>query len=327
MNRIIATFDVITPLFLGGADPAETAELRAPSIKGVLRFWWRALAWSRCNDLAKIHAEEQQVFGAAETGQSSFQLRTRWLQEASLLSNTRSLVSNRFGTSYLGYGVINRGKGQTPRPALDGDGRFEISLLSLNREAGTSKRHDIDRHLVDALKLFGLLGGLGGRARRGWGSVAMTSVAGAEWATPVDLGMYQTALASLVGSTFNAPQPAYSAFGKGTRLWVFGVKSDPIDVLNCIGMAYQEFRKKNRTFAFGLPHKRWTGKEDRRASPLLFHLHRLRNEYAAAVAFLRSPFLEGQPLDSDYDNIDKLFEQLPVMLKQKGLAQAAAVIP
>ena len=34
--------EIVTPLFLGGADPNK-AELRAPSIKGALRFWWRAL--------------------------------------------------------------------------------------------------------------------------------------------------------------------------------------------------------------------------------------------------------------------------------------------
>jgi CRISPR-associated protein Cmr1 len=33
--------EVVTPMFLGGANNLE-AELRVPSIKGMLRFWWRA---------------------------------------------------------------------------------------------------------------------------------------------------------------------------------------------------------------------------------------------------------------------------------------------
>ena len=38
------TFDVqtVTPLFLAGADQA-TAELRAPSFRGEMRYWLRAL--------------------------------------------------------------------------------------------------------------------------------------------------------------------------------------------------------------------------------------------------------------------------------------------
>jgi CRISPR-associated protein Cmr1 len=42
MHTITFTCEVLTPLFLNGAD-GRTPELRAPSIKGALRFWWRAL--------------------------------------------------------------------------------------------------------------------------------------------------------------------------------------------------------------------------------------------------------------------------------------------
>jgi CRISPR-associated protein Cmr1 len=51
---IQATFQVTTPLFCGGAD-GSSAELRPSSVKGVLRFWWRACAWSRFDgDLTRI---------------------------------------------------------------------------------------------------------------------------------------------------------------------------------------------------------------------------------------------------------------------------------
>ena len=44
--EINARYLVTTPLFGRGADD-DRPELRLPSFKGVLRFWWRALAWSR----------------------------------------------------------------------------------------------------------------------------------------------------------------------------------------------------------------------------------------------------------------------------------------
>lgn len=42
MNTITFTCRILTPMFLNGAD-GQTPELRAPSIKGALRFWWRAI--------------------------------------------------------------------------------------------------------------------------------------------------------------------------------------------------------------------------------------------------------------------------------------------
>ena len=45
-TEIEATYRVVTPMFCGGAG-AGSAELRMPSFKGVLRFWWRALARPR----------------------------------------------------------------------------------------------------------------------------------------------------------------------------------------------------------------------------------------------------------------------------------------
>jgi len=33
---------MITPLFMAGAD-GKTPELRPPSFKGMMRFWWRAM--------------------------------------------------------------------------------------------------------------------------------------------------------------------------------------------------------------------------------------------------------------------------------------------
>jgi hypothetical protein len=70
MATIEADYTVLTPMFCAGADQSRP-ELRVPSFKGVLRFWWRALAWSRLGgDLKKIHEEEDHIFGGPGTGRS-----------------------------------------------------------------------------------------------------------------------------------------------------------------------------------------------------------------------------------------------------------------
>ena len=56
---IEAAYQVVTPLFCAGADP-KRPELRCASFKGVLRYWWRALAWRRFGgDLDAIRQNEE----------------------------------------------------------------------------------------------------------------------------------------------------------------------------------------------------------------------------------------------------------------------------
>ena len=42
MKRLTFKLQVVTPLFLSGANQ-QVAELRPPSIRGALRFWFRAM--------------------------------------------------------------------------------------------------------------------------------------------------------------------------------------------------------------------------------------------------------------------------------------------
>lgn len=62
MTAELYEFEFLTPCFCGGADPAR-AELRAPSIRGRLRWWFRALGGSR--------EDEEKVFGSVGGGRTS----------------------------------------------------------------------------------------------------------------------------------------------------------------------------------------------------------------------------------------------------------------
>jgi len=94
MSIITATYRIVTPMFLGDADQNAT-EIRPPSVKGALRFWWRALNWGRIrgqcgNDaeaLRQLHKEEANLFGAAAEdnksyGQARFMLRLKYTKDA-----------------------------------------------------------------------------------------------------------------------------------------------------------------------------------------------------------------------------------------------------
>src|SRR2546426_3883093 len=77
MQEVIFTLQTITPLFLAGADQT-TAELRAPSFRGVMRYWYRALVGglvgTDTNGLQKVMEAEKAIFGATNIG-SAVQIR------------------------------------------------------------------------------------------------------------------------------------------------------------------------------------------------------------------------------------------------------------
>ena len=62
MKAITFECETITPMFLTGAD-GRTPELRPPSIKGAMRFWWRAMNGHL--PLDKLKEEESKIFGAS----------------------------------------------------------------------------------------------------------------------------------------------------------------------------------------------------------------------------------------------------------------------
>jgi CRISPR-associated protein Cmr1 len=70
ISRARYELEVVTPLFMGGADP-KFAEIRAQSIKGLLRFWWRA--HQKETDIKKLREKENRIFGSTD-GKSRFSI-------------------------------------------------------------------------------------------------------------------------------------------------------------------------------------------------------------------------------------------------------------
>ena len=145
MKTLEARFKICTPMFLGGAEPQHTEGLRTASIKGALRFWWRALNWQRCaalhpDDTAAalraLHAHEARLFGIAADdkkppsgGQGVFLLEVH-------AQNVRA-TPRPFGASFdggvlyllgMGLGSFSDGNHCT-RSALAAGGTFGVRLL------------------------------------------------------------------------------------------------------------------------------------------------------------------------------------------------------
>src|SRR3989338_2067412 len=67
IEKISFDIETVTPMFLAGAD-GKTAELRPASLKGLLRYWWRALQAE--SDLSRLRDNESGIFGSVDRGGS-----------------------------------------------------------------------------------------------------------------------------------------------------------------------------------------------------------------------------------------------------------------
>jgi CRISPR-associated protein Cmr1 len=198
METLTFTCKIITPMFLAGAD-GKTPELRAASVKGALRFWWRA-----CNGHIGLESEvergkhgakdklitpglrdqESFIFGGtggnASEGRSSFVLQVR--PQAVRTDQRQKLVPHK-----------ERG---FEAPAFMPDQTFEV-VLRLPKVKG--KDYQVKptingqeqllftrEKLIALFQLTCLLGGVGRRARRGMGSLEIVEARSSQ-DTPIDL--------------------------------------------------------------------------------------------------------------------------------------------
>lgn len=146
MRELRVRLETVTPLLLHGAD-GRTPELRPPSFRGAMRYWWRAALGGIIGDenLETLHKLEGAVFGNPECG--------------SLISLRLGMLNVQETNVYL-----LPHKNKVSKKGLVGT--FELILSQL--------RHD-DALVWDAacasLELALTFGGIGQRSRRGYGTL------------------------------------------------------------------------------------------------------------------------------------------------------------
>lgn len=137
---------ILTPTFLYGNDK-NRAELRIPSVKGVMRYWWRAAFCEE--DINLLSEKECKLFGS-QSNKSPFSLR---IAESKIKQGRYDM---------LPY----------PRPNKKWDSHFNALMPETNFKVIVETKDEyIHKMAMCSLELSFLLGGLGKRSRRGFGSV------------------------------------------------------------------------------------------------------------------------------------------------------------
>ncbi|HDZ91915.1 MAG TPA: type III-B CRISPR module RAMP protein Cmr1, partial [Deltaproteobacteria bacterium] len=272
--------EVVTPLFLGGADPRK-AELRTPPIKGALRFWWRALYGS--DDLEDMKEREGKIFGST-TRKASLSIQLEdvgdvkpalgGLPEGAKIKTTAKGRTFRISIiQYLAYGLCqyDRSKKRNVyiREHLLPGTKFKL-LLSMK---GNPPRQQI----LDSLSMLVRYGGLGSRSRNGFGSIHIPGMS--------DRLKREGALKS------------FSALSSRSGLFRdFPARKRWEDALSDIGKVYREARmsleprhsfKKRPLIAKPLIVKGEVNISERHSKPYFLHVNKTPdNTYRGQILFL-----------------------------------------
>ncbi len=175
MELLRVTYRIVTPLFLSGAKP-DDAELRGPSIKGALRYWYRAIdpRYNLSKNIESLKKGESptyegDLFGGTgqEEGQARFLLR---LHGSDLQKEVwKGKREHPFFLRYLGFSLDRNRKYFIPEQT------FSISFRLRPLTGDEEKAREDWQCLIASIWLLGHIGGLGSRSRRGFGTVALES--------------------------------------------------------------------------------------------------------------------------------------------------------
>ena len=258
--EIKLSLQTVTPLFLGGSNPKGEPELRAPSFRGVMRFWLRALLGGILGDNPQeIFKHESAVFGSTEHA-SPVIVR---VQHQSLQFTTYSqLTANKPGLAYLLFSA-RATRSEPERKAIQG--KFGLTCQS---RSGTQSVLPFESAYA-SLWLLTHFGGIGSRSRRGGGNLQVQSVQGnvpsslpplqVEAKTPKELqqelahGLKQ--LRQWAAKAFNGSlqpnfsgQPEFDVLHPNyCRIWVVDKSFNTWDgALNEFGSVMQRFRQRRQ---------------------------------------------------------------------------------
>ena len=155
--------EVITPLFLSGAKQQEV-ELRPTSIRGMLRYWYRALLGGiGITDIKKLKELESKLWGKEDRG-SAVGIKVKNFKFAG--DGPKEILELGLGSRNPGLTYLLFSAKMNKRPYADVGSTFCIELFSHKNEADTFLSL-----ATSAFWCWVYLGGLGTRSRRGGGDL------------------------------------------------------------------------------------------------------------------------------------------------------------
>lgn len=257
-NPIDVTFELVTPAYAGGADRERTDGLRPPTLKALLRFWWRTMHPEMSS--RDLFEAEGRLFGSTEHGQG-----IRLKPNPPTGSGWPRPLATSVGTEvndtwhvYAAYGAVAWGNGAQRRnvpeipPSPQTSWTFRIMPPGNASAWNASDRSDIEK----TLWLITAFGGFGSRNRRGWGGLRVryewSSLQDPHSSTDVVLALKQgltkaIGVRSGIRIAGSGSRAAHTAFTGGTncaRVLVGPPSASAEAALKSLVEPYHEYRKR-----------------------------------------------------------------------------------
>lgn len=176
VREITVRLEMVTPVLGGSAQTRAIDEVeivRAATVRGHLRFWWRVLYGARMSSASDLYARESEIWGRAATdegGRSAVEIRID-VERAGGVDETDIDLQRTEGSYALWPAKKQSGDPQRNRPPVPQAHR---------RRPGTSFRLTLlapascEGEVTNAVRAWILFGGYGSRTRRGLGSLKVS---------------------------------------------------------------------------------------------------------------------------------------------------------
>lgn len=341
MQTVTFTLRTITPLFLAGADQT-TAELRAPSFRGLMRYWQRALVGGIVGTdnagFQQVKEAENELFGTTDKGSSiAVRVSAPSSQAKEFTEETATRVGNTWQSTGKGYllwsmaqsGKLEKGNFKPARWYFPPNTSFQIRLSSFNE-------NNIKLNQAAAtLWLLTHLGGVGSRSHRAAGSlVAQINEGDSKIKLPFQVPENAQALQEQLKQGIHLAKTLYADYKQrpiqqasfdvlarnACRIWVLQEKQPWTSAeiaMQRLGEKLQDYRSRIKLIVrrkiFGLPLMPII-RDQRRASPLLLRIAELQQHRYVVVAVLFKTVSNGVFV-KDYDLIEEWIDEFDTHLE------------
>ena len=290
--------EVVTPMFLGGAN-IKISEIRTQSIKGALRFWWRAI-YGKKYSLEEMKKKETKIFGNTEQ-KSNVTITIDGLNSVikpKELPRGTSFSVHNFPIGilhYLAYGTYKyeKGKGNVfIRSHIPNGVKFNITIK-------TNKQY-LDE-VSNSFSAFIKYGGLGSRTRNGFGSIYCNEIN--------------------FEPKFEGEIQNYTAFNEYGYVEKFGKHEKWEQALSEIGLKYRDARlsleKKHHFEKRALIAKPIEVKGEnipdeiknyRQSKSYFLHVTKIENKYQGQILFL--PNSKKEDYKAVHEKMKKSFKEV-----------------
>lgn len=320
---------VITPLFGGGYETREVDPvtiIRPATIRGHLRFWWRATAGSQFSTAQDLYKAEASIWGGAaekeiDVTAGAVVIRVENVKSGQVKQHSDLAPRPNPQTGpQEGYFLFPFQRQTGSNPVAEAKAKIDVAFR-LTVVFAKTLNDEQKNEVKNAIKAWLAFGGLGARTRRGCGALQVTENNVEDWLPPADKEGRKKWFESLSG---NRNGEAHWTCLSGGSV-ILGAPKDAMAVWRELGKFWARFRKGH------VGNIRYSPMSGAKWGDYRNHLVRFNNQSSLPLAkpYLGLPIIYQQfqkaPFSGEIKSENTGRMASPVILKPLALANGQIV--